>query len=123
MKHAEEAGWIWRIYVPKRGQANTVQGELVRAVEKLRDEAGRNGNINWDDGFERLVLFLQRTLSDPQVFDASAAQEITDDLTMIGNPDIPANDEPFDRLTDRLVEWSRKHPEPVAHPHDPDLHR
>ncbi|MFF2163785.1 hypothetical protein ACFVWP_24120 [Streptomyces sp. NPDC058175] len=123
MKHAEEAGRIWGTYVPKRGQADTVQGELIRAVEKLRDEAGRNGNINWDDGFERLVLFLQRTLSDPQVFDASAAHEIADDLTQISNPDIPANDEPFDRLTDRLVEWCRQHPEPVAHPHDPHLHR
>lgn len=69
------------------------------------------------------MLFLQRTLSDPQVFDASAAQEITDDLTQISNPDIPANDERFDRLTDRLVEWCRQHPEPVAHPHDPNLHR
>ncbi|MFE4720577.1 hypothetical protein ACFRLW_29995, partial [Streptomyces sp. NPDC056728] len=64
MKYADEAGRIWRTYVPKRGQADTVQGELIRAVEKLRDEAVRNGNINWDDGFERLVLFLGRILND-----------------------------------------------------------
>ncbi|MFI7340818.1 hypothetical protein ACIBUY_23135 [Streptomyces sp. NPDC050085] len=39
---------------------------VVSAVRaERRDEAGRNGNINWDDGFERLVLFLQRTLRDP----------------------------------------------------------
>ncbi|MFI6600498.1 hypothetical protein ACIBHX_30000 [Nonomuraea sp. NPDC050536] len=33
--------------------------ELLRAVEKLRDEALRNGNINWSDSFERLVTFLR----------------------------------------------------------------
>lgn len=123
MKHAEEAGRIWRTYVPKRGQADTVQGELIRAVEKLRDEAGRNGNVNWDDGFERLVLFLRRTLNEPLVFDASASREIADDLAVISNPEVPADDGPFDRLTDRLVEWCRAHPDPIAHSHDPDLHR
>ncbi|NEA72582.1 hypothetical protein C8250_041410 [Streptomyces sp. So13.3] len=123
MKYAEEAGRIWRTYVPKRGQADTVQGELIRAVEKLRDEAVRNGNINWDDSFERLVLFLQRTLSDSQVFDTSASQEIADDLTLISDPGVPADDGPFDRLTDCLVVWCREHPDPVARSHDPDLRR
>jgi hypothetical protein len=33
-------GWV------VRGLADTVQGELLRAVEKLRDEAQRNGNVN-----------------------------------------------------------------------------
>lgn len=33
-----------------------------------------------------------------------------------------AEDSPFDRLTDRLVQWCRQHPEPIAHPHDPHLH-
>ncbi|MFI6875599.1 hypothetical protein ACIBL6_19375 [Streptomyces sp. NPDC050400] len=74
---------------------------------------------NRDDGFERLVLFLQRTLGDPLVFDAAASQEIDDDLALISDPETPADDAPFDRL----VEWCRKHPEPVAHPHDPDLLR
>jgi hypothetical protein len=47
--------FVWRTYVPKRGQATTVQGELLRANEKLRDESQRNGNINWDEGHEILA--------------------------------------------------------------------
>ncbi|MFK0173766.1 hypothetical protein ACIQU5_33795 [Streptomyces sp. NPDC090306] len=100
-----------------------MQGELIRAVEKLRDEASRNGNINWDGGFARLVLFLRRTLNDPHVFDARAAREIVDDLALIDDPEHPADDCTFDRVTDRVVEWCRQHPEPVTNPHDPLLHR
>jgi hypothetical protein len=48
--HFEEAKKIWQTYVPKSGQSASVQGELLRAVEKLRDEAIRNGNVNWTRG-------------------------------------------------------------------------
>lgn len=51
MKYFNEAKYFWQTYVPKQGQAETVQGELIRAIEKLRGEAQRNGNINWDKGF------------------------------------------------------------------------
>ncbi|MFD3274338.1 hypothetical protein ACE3MS_30040 [Paenibacillus dendritiformis] len=51
MKYFNEAKYLWQTYVPKQGQAETVQGELIRAIEKLRGEAQRNGNINWDKGF------------------------------------------------------------------------
>ncbi len=43
MKYREEAKALWKSAVPSRGQADTVQGELLRATEKLRDEAMRNG--------------------------------------------------------------------------------
>jgi hypothetical protein len=49
VKYFEEAKHLWRTYVPKQGQSETVQGELIRAIEKLRDEAQRNGNGNWDN--------------------------------------------------------------------------
>ena len=48
MLYFEEAKSIWQTYVPKSGQAETVQGELLRAVEKLRDEAIRNGKPERD---------------------------------------------------------------------------
>ncbi len=41
MQYFEEATRIWQTFVAKSGQAETVQGELLRAVEKLRDEATR----------------------------------------------------------------------------------
>ena len=49
--------------MPKSGQSGTVQGELLRAVEKLRWKAQSNGNINWDEGFLILVEYLRTTLT------------------------------------------------------------
>jgi hypothetical protein len=47
VEYFEEARSLWLRYVPPRGQAETVQGELIRAAEKLRNEAQRNANLNW----------------------------------------------------------------------------
>lgn len=35
---------LWRELVPLTGSADSLQGELLRAVENLRDESCRNGN-------------------------------------------------------------------------------
>ena len=56
MKYPEEARSLWRTSIRCIGQADTVQGELLRAVEKLPDEAQRNGNLNWGGGHEALVV-------------------------------------------------------------------
>ena len=122
MKNRKEAGELWRTYVPKRGQADTVQGELIRAVEKLRDEAQRNGNINWGRDHARLAEYVRDTLVSSGLFDADAEREIREDVGRLLTFEYPeTEDGPYDRLTDRLVEWSRQQPGPVPREPDPDL--
>ena len=124
MKYPAEAQALWRNYVPKSGQADTVQGELIRAVEKLRDEANRNGNVNWDDGHVILANFVRDTLIASGQFDAIARAEIDRDVARLLDFERPETSaEPFDRLTDRIVEWSRSHPQPVEGAHNPRLFR
>jgi hypothetical protein len=57
VKYLEEARSLWQTPVPASGHAATVQGELLRAVEKLRDEAQRNGNLNWGSGHEVFIEY------------------------------------------------------------------
>jgi hypothetical protein len=123
VKNFEEARTLWQTYVPPRGQAETVQGELIRSVEKLRDEAQRNGNVNWRSDHETLVAFIRSTLLDSGLFDAAAETEIDSDARLLLDFQHPTTDDaPFGRLTDRIVEWSRAHPAPVPRDPDPDLH-
>jgi hypothetical protein len=122
MNYREQAGVLWRTHVPRTGQADTAQGELIRAVEKLRDEAQRNGNINWRKDHVILAEYVRDTLTSSGVFAEGAVQEIEQDVARLLNYTEPeTSDGPYDRLTERLVEWARAHPEPVAHPHNPEL--
>ncbi|MFI7425057.1 hypothetical protein [Nonomuraea sp. NPDC049684] len=122
--YAADARRIWQTHVPRRGQAETVQGELLRAVEKLRDEAQRNGNTNWDEHHERLLAYLRATLTTSELFPEETLAELAMDLDRLADFERPLTDDaPFDRITYRVVDWCRAQPEPVQHEHDPQLQR
>ena len=71
-EYTERARCIWRDFVPKSGQAEFEQGELLRAVEKLRDEAQRNANANFSEKCHQILLvFLREKLPDNSIFDES----------------------------------------------------
>ena len=109
------AEYIWAHEVPRRGQATTVRGELLRAVEKLRDESQRNANLNWSDQHGYLVAFLREHLS-------GVTPAVGGDLDQISDYERPVtSDEPYDRLVDAVVAWAAREPAPAAHEHNPQL--
>ena len=106
MKYFKESQEIWRKFVPKSGQADTVQGELLRAVEKLGDEAQRNGNGNWDEGFELLLSYLGKHLLDSSVYSGDTIRGAETALARLSNHDDPyLEDDLYDGLCDRVVEY------------------
>lgn len=122
MRHDEEARSLWRTAVPPRGQAATIQGELRRAVERLRHEAQRNGNINWGTGYETFIAYLRKHLLSVPQFATTARQEIEAGLNRLSEFDYPeTSDAPYDRLSDRVIEWCHAHPQPLPHIPDPTL--
>ena len=119
----KEAQAIWKQFVPKSGQAGTVQGELLRAVEKLRDGAIRNGNGNWDQGFEMLLAYLRSHLLDVAVFPSDVIRQTESILARLQNHDDPVmEDAPYDELGDRVVEYYR-HYGSKPHSVNPHLRR
>ncbi|MCJ0904408.1 hypothetical protein [Rhodococcus sp. ARC_M6] len=115
MKYLDEAREIWTTLVPPYGPAESIQGELLRAVDQLRVEAQCNGNINWEVGnYADYVPYLRARLIDSRVFNTAALTEIEIDLNRLADFEFPeTDDEPYDRLCDRIVEWVRAHPEPI----------
>jgi hypothetical protein len=119
MLYREEAAELFMKYVPRSGRAETEQGELIRAVEKLADEARRHGNAHWSEDFERLAEFVRARLTASSLFDRSARAEIDADIDRILAYEEPALDDAlYGRLLDHVVEWARAHPTPI--PLDPD---
>jgi len=131
------ASWVWHNLVPPSGQAGTVQGELLRAVEKLRWEAQENGNINWDDGFLILISFLEQHLLNSPVFSPADRAALQGDLgrlrdflpvdELISDEDTGSlpyvGDDLYDRLTSCVVAFVRANPHPLPYPANPRLRR
>nr|WP_199000594.1 ankyrin repeat domain-containing protein [Flavobacterium sp. ASV13] len=112
----ETAKIIWQKLVPKSGQADTVQGELLRAIEKLRDEAQRNGNGNFNENCHGiLIVFLRQNLADKNIFDLKTTTQINSDLDQLTNKKSPyTDDDIYDRITNRIVDWYLKNPKQIT---------
>ena len=135
-KHFEECKYIWRNMVPKSGQANNLQGEMLRIAEKLRNEAVDNGNINWDGNFQWFCDFLKEKLASCGLFDETknmkikmildyikdngnyagkyANGEISDDQVDIFKLAYTDNDI-YDYLEDAIVEYYLVHKVPISY--------
>jgi hypothetical protein len=113
----ETAKVIWQKLVPKSGQADTVQGELLRAIEKLRDEAQRNGNGNFNKNCHGLLIdFLRKELAGKNLFEKEITDEIDNDLDRLSIGKKPyLEDDLYDRITERIVDWYLKNPTKIAH--------
>jgi len=115
-----EQSRLWKEYVPKTGQADTLQGELVRIAGKLTDQAFRNGNMNWDADHERMWRFVGRHLDDSSTFSkneldlvrAAIEEIIRDNAT----PDLSGDGCCYYVVSEKVVDWCMAHPKPIPHP-------
>ena len=75
-QHTEVLRSIWRADVPKYGISSTLQGELLRQLEKLRWEAQVNGNVNWSEEHSNYCRFIKETLYKGKVLSSQQKQEL-----------------------------------------------
>ena len=118
---------LWKQLVPRSGQADTIQGELIRCTGKLSDEAYRNGNKNWDANHEQMLSFVSRTLDDPSTFNldqrtmiSKAVERITQN---IDSPDVTGHGSDLYLLCEMAVSWCLAHSEPISRPKNLNLKR
>ncbi len=123
-EYFKKAKSIWEKYVPKNGQAKYVQGELLRAIEKLRDEAHRNGNVNFNkDCHVILISFLREKLCDQSLFNEPTIHQINIDLDRLLIHAKPyLEDDIYDRINDRIVDWHEKYQSTIIHERNPRLY-
>ncbi len=122
--YQEIGRFIWKNFVPASGQSDTVQGELLRANEKLRDEAHRNGNINWDSGHKILANYIKKTLLDSGDLRQEQENQLVADIDIVLNYEEPyTEDDVFDRIERAMFDWYAKNRDPIPREHNPDLNR
>jgi hypothetical protein len=135
----ERFSQLWKTLVPVGGEAETLQGEILRSVGRLEDEYNRNGNINWEPGDYHceFVEFLKRHLADRNTFDQTTVQQIRDaaEKVRLAAEDLATKyedgqeiqvqkhsaDAALKFLMERAVEWCDKNPKPIYKPAGQDF--
>lgn len=114
--------YMWDNYVPKEGQAKTLQGELIRALEKLEHEIAGNGKLNWNEQHVRLAISLKFSLVNSGIFPKEVQNEINEDVgRLTDEATICTDEEVYNRLTRCIVEWYWRNKNPIKRNKDPKL--
>ena len=143
-EYFDECKYIWKHFVPKSGQAHSLQGELLREMEKLRCEAQDNGNMNWDEDYLYFCDFIAQTLSAQSIFSEQEKEEIRVIMTYIkdcglyaqqynagkiSDSEVDPNkiayteDNLYDMICDKIGRLQKEHPEPIPYEVNDKLRR
>jgi hypothetical protein len=115
LQYPEVAQQIWKELVPATGPAATIQGELLRSVEALRDEAQHNGNANFGRSYKRMAASVRDTLVRSGIFDADEVRQIKIGTAKLMKASRPyKNDDVYDLLVDKVCVFHMKHKTQVA---------
>jgi len=114
---------MWQKLVPSTGQATTTQGELLRAIEKLREEAQRNRNCNFNKNCHGLLIeYLKKYLLDESIFKDETISKIKNDLKQISYKTMPyTEDDIYENISMRIVDWYLKNTTLLPHKNNKKL--
>ena len=73
---------LWNFLVPPSGKAQTAQGEMIRIAGRIQDELMRNGGMNWDEDYRKMLYTFREYLriGNPILESEQYIQEIIDTL-------------------------------------------
>lgn len=77
---------LYKQLVPKSGHAESLQGELVRAISRLESEYYRNGMMNWGDGsnfYENFAKLIHTTLKAEKSFSKLVLSVLDADIAAV----------------------------------------
>lgn len=143
-KYLNECKFIWKTYIPKSGQSDVLQGELLRQLEQLRYEAQDNGNINWDVTFSYFCDWIKDTLCAQSFYTEEEKNQYTWILSYLklcgeyakrwNDGEISdeavdmekiayVEDNLYDIIGDAIGYFLIQHPEPIPHQKVPTIYR
>jgi hypothetical protein len=121
----EEHKRLWQMLVPARGQSLSVQGELIRCIGKLTDEAYRNGNLNWNRGYRLMLDYIGSVLLGDATLSGERRAKVLQDINEIKAsykcPDTRGHGTCYYTLNEAVVDWCMQHTDLIPRDPNPDL--
>ncbi len=105
--YRDKADSILTADAPRHKPFKSDYGEMLYYIEGFRDEARRNGNVNWDKGYKRSAQWIKWVLlKETKTFPDEIKKEIEQDLKRIRKFRRPYTDhDVYDRLVRRVIEY------------------
>ena len=95
----------------RRRTCSTVQGELLRSVERLRDEAQQNANANYRRDHKKMAVFVRNTLVRSGIFDQGEISRIQNGTHLLMKASRPyTKNDVFDHLVDQVCVFYTRNP-------------
>lgn len=99
---------LWNFLVPPRGRAQSAQGEVIRIAGRIDDELMRNGGLNWDEDYRKMLYTFREYMHLGNPFRHS---EETVDEIVAALKDGAVLDRTIVVLRDCAVDWVGCNPE------------
>ena len=110
-KWEDQYAELWEFLIPSSGPAKTVQGEVIRITGKVRDEMFRNGGVNWDREYRKMLDTLLVHLKSGTPLDSISFEEASSIASGI-RKDGSDGDE-LSRLCELGLIWVIANPNPI----------
>jgi len=95
--------------IPVTGQPESLEGEMLRNLDILKDEAHRNGNVNFSDSHRAFAEFILDNLTTFTRTDKKDVEDITAAVKKLMDPEKPyLEDDIYDYLTDQICIFHQK---------------
>lgn len=115
LKYPELAQQIWDELVPPSGPAPTLQGELLRSVETLRDDAQHHAH-DFRKSHRRMAAFVRDTLIKSGIYNEAESKFIRSATAKLRKASRPyTRDDIYDQLVDHVCVFYSHHQEPIPY--------
>lgn len=103
---------LWSFLIPSSGAAKTVQGEAIRIPGRVRDELDRNGGVNWDRDYRKMLQAMPHYFALGTPLSDTELEETKDIIAQVYGKDF--DDGPrLDRLCQLALIWIKQNPDPI----------
>ena len=97
---------LWDYLVPSSGKCATVQGEVIRITGRIGDEIYRNGGLNWDSDYRKMLKALQEYFGMGTSLDSADMEQVGKSAKAINQFELGKKDEGDVRVLQNMaVKW------------------
>ena len=104
---------LWEYLVPPKGKCDTVQGEVIRITGRIGDEVYRNGGINWDGEYRKMLDALKEYFEMGSPLAGADMDRLKEATVMINKSKACGCESDVGVIQELAVKWVSENSDPI----------